>query len=304
MSNDLFEEFLDQLTYDELSSIVAKRNIPIEGFRSNSNNIPITKLKSGIKNFLSKYHSKIMVQDRESYLNLQKKNIHSFNLQILHDLYNNINTELIEKIIKELANSKTNDLKIVNENSEKSSLQEENEKLNKKINDLNKALKDNQKQLRQKQEEFVQNDNKLKNEQKRLNKLIDKLNNKVKEELMNVANLKKDCFNYSSEIERLNNENEYYKHLMKRHKVILFKLYPKGNSNFPYLNVIVNDLEYLKKILLQEEFSEIWYLENSLNPLETNWLFGIIKKENINIKIIHLNNKDLEILKIGVGEYE
>ena len=308
MSNELFKQFLDQLSESELRNIVSKSNIPIEGFRSTSNNIPIAKLKSGIVIFLNKYRSKILIQDKDSYLNLQRKNIHSFNLQILHDLYNNINTEVIKNLLDELKNSANFDDKDKS-NIEINDLQKINNELIKENNELNKRIKEITKQLKQKQEDFITKTNadvkersKLEIEIKKLEKRIENLNHEKKEILIENQNLKELHLKNENDINEIKQTNEYYIHLLILQKIIFFRLTPIKNTKFPCEYRIISNLKDLCTILQIEDFSEFWYPEDSLDPFETNYLFDFINKHKINIKMRALDNEMLDLLKLDRSE--
>ncbi len=301
----MFKEFFDKLDDDELRCIVSKTNIPIDGYRSSSNNIPRQKLKLGIINFLNKYKSKIFIKDINDYLNLQRKNVHTFNLQILHDLYNNEHIEIVEDV-----------LKFLNSNSE----------LNKENNELNKKWKDCLRQLKQKQEELTVRKHEYFSEKSKLEKRIENLNKTIEENMIEIKTFNEKNFEYEKRIEELNvtvegnkldnqklqkenseykikimeitKQNEYYKKMILLHKIILFKLLPNDEKIFPYTYLTINNTKELQEVLLNKEFSEIWYLERFLNPFEANSLLNITRKSNIKIRPI--DSEYLELFNLGV----
>lgn len=299
MSNELFKQFLDQLSESELRNIVSKSNIPIEGFRSTSNNIPIAKLKSGIVIFLNKYRSKILIQDKDSYLNLQRKNIHSFNLQILHDLYNNINTEIIKNLLDELKNSANFEDKDKSD-IEINDLQKINNELIKENDELNKRIKEITKQLKQKQEDFVKQQN-----------LNQKEKNKLENEIKQIKQQRENTNFELIELRRMYNDeknindskdkyiNDFKEQIKNYNRIIMYRLIPTVDE-FLYNYKFVDKLENLELNLLDQEFTGLWYPEKMINPFEINKIFDFLEKKRIFISIQSLNEKDLKTLKLEV----
>lgn len=302
MENELFRQFLDQLTDEDLRKIVLNRKIGIEGFRVTQDTlklVPSIKLKNGIEAYIRKTNIKSLFNTKEDYNKLKERNVVLFNFRVLYDLYKNINVNVISSLLTENVDKNENiidkkeivDINLIKDKEEKDELKIENAKLIKSIRLL-------EKQLKQKQEDFVKQQNlnqkektKIELENKRLKEQIQYLNNSLSE-------LKNKNIEKESEIQLLNDKIIYYTSLIKLNKILLFNLHPLDDE-FPYSYKCIKTLEDFQEILLNEKISDFWYLENSLNPFEINKIYKFMKDENISINIQELNLQDLKELKLG-----
>lgn len=302
MENELFRQFLNQLTDEDLRKIVLNRKIGIEGFRVTQDTlklVPSIKLKNGIEAYIRKTNIKSLFNTKEDYNKLKERNVALFNFRVLYDLYKNINVNVISSLLTENVDKNENivdkkeivDINLIKDKEEKDELKIENAKLIKSIRLL-------EKQLKQKQEDFVKQQNlnqkekiRLDFENKRLKEQIQYLNNSLSE--MKNKNIEKE-----SEIQLLNDKIIYYTSLLKLNKILLFNLHPLDDE-FPYSYKCIKTLEDFQEILLNEKISDFWYLENSLNPFEINKIYKFMKDENISINIQELSLQNLKLLKLG-----
>ncbi len=302
MENELFRQFLNQLTDEDLRKIVLNRKIGIEGFRVTQDTlklVPSIKLKNGIEAYIRKTNIKSLFNTKEDYNKLKERNVALFNFRVLYDLYKNINVNVISSLLTENVDKNENivdkkeivDINLIKDKEEKDELKIENAKLIKSIRLL-------EKQLKQKQEDFVKQQNlnqkekiRLDFENKRLKEQIQYLNNSLSE-------LKNKNIEKESEIQLLNDKIIYYTSLIKLNKILLFNLHPLDDE-FPYSYKCIKTLEDFQEILLNEKISDFWYLENSLNPFEINKIYKFMKDENISINIQELSLQNLKLLKLG-----
>lgn len=302
MENELFRQFLNQLTDEDLRKIVLNRKIGIEGFRVTQDTlklVPSIKLKNGIEAYIRKTNIKSLFNTKEDYNKLKERNVALFNFRVLYDLYKNINVNVISSLLTENVDKNENivdkkeivDINLIKDKEEKDELKIENAKLIKSIRLL-------EKQLKQKQEDFVKQQNlnqkekiRLDFENKRLKEQIQYLNNSLSE-------LKNKNIEKESEIQLLNDKIIYYTSLLKLNKILLFNLHPLDDE-FPYSYKCIKTLEDFQEILLNEKISDFWYLENSLNPFEINKIYKFMKDENISINIQELSLQNLKLLKLG-----
>lgn len=302
MENELFRQFLNQLTDEDLRKIVLNRKIGIEGFRVTQDTlklVPSIKLKNGIEAYIRKTNIKSLFNTKEDYNKLKERNVALFNFRVLYDLYKNINVNVISSLLTENVDKNENivdkkeivDINLIKDKEEKDELKIENAKLIKSIRLL-------EKQLKQKQEDFVKQQNlnqkekiRLDFENKRLKEQIQYLNNSLSE-------LKNKNIEKESEIQLLNDKIIYYTSLIKFNKILLFNLHPLDDE-FPYSYKCIKTLEDFQEILLNEKISDFWYLEKSLNPFEINKIYKFMKDENISINIQELSLQNLKLLKLG-----
>lgn len=302
MENELFRQFLNQLTDEDLRKIVLNRKIGIEGFRVTQDTlklVPSIKLKNGIEAYIRKTNIKSLFNTKEDYNKLKERNVALFNFRVLYDLYKNINVNVISSLLTENVDKNENivdkkeivDINLIKDKEEKDELKIENAKLIKSIRLL-------EKQLKQKQEDFVKQQNlnqkekiRLDFENKRLKEQIQYLNNSLSE-------LKNKNIEKESEIQLLNDKIIYYTSLIKLNKILLFNLHPLDDE-FPYSYKCIKTLEDFQEILLNEKISDFWYLEKSLNPFEINKIYKFMKDENISINIQELSLQNLKLLKLG-----
>ena len=302
MENELFRQFLNQLTDEDLRKIVLNRKIGIEGFRVTQDTlklVPSIKLKNGIEAYIRKTNIKSLFNTKEDYNKLKERNVALFNFRVLYDLYKNINVNVISSLLTENVDKNENivdkkeivDINLIKDKEEKDELKIENAKLIKSIRLL-------EKQLKQKQEDFVKQQNlnqkekiRLDFENKRLKEQIQYLNNSFSE-------LKNKNIEKESEIQLLNDKIIYYTSLIKLNKILLFNLHPLDDE-FPYSYKCIKTLEDFQEILLNEKISDFWYLEKSLNPFEINKIYKFMKDENISINIQELSLQNLKLLKLG-----
>lgn len=295
MSNELFNKFLNLMTDDELKGMISNQKIIISGFRNDAKNIPNVLLKNIIKDYLKKHKSSKTLESKEDYLELKDKNINEFNLLVLNDLYRDINIEIINEFLtnKEKSNKAINNLSSMSFRKENNELKVQKEKLDKRILELTREIEKNKK-IYDKENDILKHENqKLVKEIENLKEIISKYKENI--EKNNVA------LNEISGINKFQKEKlEYYDSIFKTYNIILFKLEIKDKLNFPYNFEIINNYAELEIALNNNNFTDFWYLKNSLDPFLWNKILMLLKKSSDVINIRAIDENVLELLKIGV----
>ena len=312
---ELFERYYNTFSDDDLLILAKQVGLKlVPGFVSIDKAIKASPLlvKNLIKRELKKQNISRYVTIEE-YINLKKKDQHTYKSILLIDLFNDYNTDFIQELLKQegvllVGHDDVNCDKLNESHEEVDKLKKEKEDLeknNKKLVRLNRNMEEG---LRKRLKEEYDNKLKTKLDELKAEQKVqtDNLNNTINEIENRYNALSKEYQDMKEKLKYIKNllssRDEYYKRIIGDRTILLLMLRPRDSFEFPcnYFAMSFRDIQVGN--FPDEKFDEVWLEADKLDAIKLSALKNKLNKCFSRYLFREINSDDIKYMKLEVLE--